>query len=117
MRVRKLDSSGDMTLGHASADFYQDDPDGVAQNVRTRLQLWQGSWFLDTSAGTPWLQEVLGKHSAVDMVIRNRILGTPGVTGITDFESVLDPDTRTLTVSAAITTQYGDATIEEALAA
>ena len=51
------------------------------------------------------------------MVIRNRILGTPGVTGITDFESVLDPDTRTLTVSATITTQYGDATIEEALAA
>ena len=53
MRVRRLDSSGDMMLGHGNSDFYSDDPEGVAQNVKTRLQLWQGQWFLNTADGTP----------------------------------------------------------------
>lgn len=115
MRVRKLDEAGDMTMGRGSSCFLADTPDAVAQNVVTRLALWRGSWFLDTTEGTPWLQEILGKHEAVESVLRARILDTPGVTEISKFESILNPDTRTISISAEIETRYGTAKIEEVL--
>ena len=115
MIVRRLDADGDMTLGHGSSDFLANSPEAVAQNVMTRLQLWQGTWFIDTTEGTPWAQEVLGKRDVAEAVIRSRILGTPGVISINSFESIFDPDARTLTVQAQINTAYGQADITETL--
>lgn len=115
MKVRRLDSGGDMRLGHGSADFFEDSADGVAQNAMTRLALWRGQWFLDTSEGTPWIQEILGKQEAANAAIRARILETPGVLGITEYESILDPDARSLTVTATLETQYGEAVLTETL--
>lgn len=115
MKVRKLDEAGDMTMGRGSSCFLADTPDAIAQNVMTRLALWRGSWFLDTTEGTPWLQEILGKHEAVESVLRARILETPGVTEISKFESILNPDTRTIRISAEIVTRYGTANIEEVI--
>jgi hypothetical protein len=115
MKVRKMDSEGDYSFGHGELDFYTNSPEGVAQNVSTRLQLWKGSWFIDTEEGTPWLQEILGKHDAVDVVIRNRILETPGVQSIQSFEWVLDPDTRVLNLQATLNTIYGSVEILESI--
>lgn len=109
MRVRRLDDDGDMVLGHGNYDFHVDTAEGVAQNVMTRLALWRGTWFLDTTEGTPWLQEILGKHDAVDMVLKDRILETPGVREIDSFEAIFHPDTRKLAVTATIVTAYDDA--------
>lgn len=115
MKVRKLDSSGDMAFGHGKVDFYEDSAEGVAQNAKTRLGLWRGQWFLDTGEGTPWLQEILGKRDAVDAVIRARILGTPGILSIAEYENITDPDTRSVSVTATIDTQYGEAVLSETL--
>lgn len=112
MKVRKLSDAGDYQMGHGDLDFTQDTPEAVAQNVMTRLALWRGTWFIDTQEGTPWLQQILGKHDAVDVVIRSRILETPGVLSIESFESILDPDTRRLTITAMLNTRYGQTTIE-----
>lgn len=113
MKVRKLDEDGDMCFGHGSADFYEDCADGVAQNVRTRLSLWRGQWFIDTEEGTPWIQQVLGHRAVAEAVLRSRILETPGVVDITSFETVFNPETRKLTVSVTIETNYGAATVSE----
>lgn len=110
-----MDENGDYSFGHGAMDFYQDTAEGVAQNVSTRLQLWRGEWFLDLNEGTPWLQEILGKHDAVDVVLRSRILETKGVLSITRFETILNPDKRRLTVTAEILTPYGLAEIKEVL--
>ena len=107
MRVRKLDKAGDMIFGRSN-EYYVDEANAVAQDAMTRLKLWRGQWFLDTTEGTPWIQEILGKHQGADAVIRKRILETDGVQTLDDFEAILDPDTRTLTVSATISTIYGD---------
>lgn len=112
MKVRRLNADGDMTMGHGDFDFYVNTPEGVAQNVETRLALWRGQWFLDVEEGTPWLQEVLGKRQAVEAVIRSRILETPGVRELTSFEAVFDPDTRRINVTATIETIYGETTME-----
>ena len=109
MKYRKLDSNGDYTLG-TPADFHINTPEAVAQAVKTRLALWAGEWFLNVTEGMPWNEQVLGKRLSgknYDTTIRQRILGTDGVSEISDYSSSIDPDTRALSVSATITTAYG----------
>lgn len=108
MRYRKLDANGDYVIG-TGADFYQDQPEAVAQAVQTRLGLFAGEWFLDTTDGTPWRTEVLGKYTqdTYDTVVRQRILGTPGVRSITAYASTFDRAARKLTITATLDTIYG----------
>src|SRR6185312_7089537 len=81
MRYRKLDANGDYSFGNQQADFYINTPEAVAQAVKTRLALFTGEWFLDVTEGTPWRTEVLGKYTqaAYDIVLKERIVDTPGV--------------------------------------
>jgi len=124
MRYRKLDADGDMQFGHGAGDFWHDQPEGVGQSVMTRLLLFTGEWFLNTSEGTPWggfplndlvVQQgrILGVHTQLsrDAAIRERILTTNGVITINDYDSVLDPDSRGFVVNATIDTIYGRAQI------
>ncbi|MFS1540003.1 MAG: hypothetical protein ACL7BU_16430 [Candidatus Phlomobacter fragariae] len=65
-------------------------PDEVAQAIKTRLSLWLGKWFLDSEEGRPCLQSVLDKPylDAYGMTNKQRILDTPGVTELTDFNLI-----------------------------
>ncbi|MEN6629812.1 MAG: hypothetical protein ABFC42_09215 [Sulfuricella sp.] len=116
MKYRKLDADGDYTIG-TGGDFLQNSPEVVAQAVKTRLALWLGEWFIDTTDGMPWNEQVLGKRNGrnPDASIRQRILTTPGVASIESYESTFDGDTRTLKVACTINTEYGQTTISEAL--
>lgn len=117
MRYRKLSASGDYTLGGQAA-FYVNTPEAVAQAVSTRLRLWLGEWFVDTTDGMPWLTDVLGKRFQgrnPDAVIKERILGTQGVLEIASYSSDFNGETRKLSVTASINTIYGAATISETL--
>jgi hypothetical protein len=120
MRYRKLDQEGDMQFGHGTGDFWHDQPEAVGQSVKTRLLLFAGEWFLNTRAGTPWggfplndlvvqQGQILGVHTQLsrDAAIRDRILTTEGVTGIVNYWSTVDPDTRSYSIGAIIDTIYG----------
>lgn len=117
MRYRKEDANDDYIFGHGLSDFYQDVPEAVAQAVKTRLRLFTGEWFIDTTDGTPWRTEVLGKYTkeTYDAVIRDRILGTEGVQEITSYSSSFDGNSRVLNVAATISTVYGPAPIATTL--
>lgn len=114
MRVRAMDANGDMTFGQGSANFLQDSPEAVAQVVNTRLGLLLAEWFLDTTDGTPWATEVLGKYTDAtrNLAITDRILGSPGVVSLDAFSCTLDPNTRRYGVAGTITTAYGSTEIE-----
>jgi hypothetical protein len=113
MRYRRLDASGDYSAGHGAADWLVNSPQAVAQAVQTRLRLYTGQWFLDTTEGTPWMTQVLGRHSEIvaDLALRNRVLGTSGVTGIASFSSTLNRDARQYGMTAQITTAYDAGTV------
>ena len=117
MRYRKLDAAGDYTFGHSQANFYVNQVEAVAQAVLTRLKLWSGEWFIDTSDGTPWGSEVLGKYTmgTYDTVLKERILATPGVVQLQSYSSTFNAQTRALTVRATITTAYGVTQVTTAL--
>ena len=113
MRYRALSDTGDMRFGNQQQNFLRDTPETVAQAVLTRLRLWLGEWFFDQTEGTPYQQAALGKHplDSVDPAFRSRILNTQGVTSIDEFSVAIDPDERTVSVSATINTQYGTAQV------
>ena len=96
MRYRKLSPTGDYTFGNGLSDFWINVPDAPAQAVKTRLLLWLGEWFLDTTEGTPYLEGIIGKHSqaTADSTIQARVSGTQGIVDIQNYNSVLNPDER-----------------------
>lgn len=112
MRYRPLDSNGDATLG---VPFLVNSPATVAQAISTRLKLFQGEWFMDITDGTPWFQSILGKQFGSDpnSFIRQRILGTPGVTSILSYNSSING--RTIAVSGTVATQFGVATFSTSI--
>lgn len=115
MRYRQQTESGDYTFGFSQANFLKDSPACVAQAVMTRLQLIRGEWFLDTSDGTPYADEILGKSNQAerDQAIRARILGTEGVTEIVSYSSTLE--NRELVVTVTINTAFGQTTVRTTL--
>lgn len=108
MRVRKQDANGDYLIGQGEANFWINSPEGVSQNVETRLLLWEGEWFLDKTEGTPWSQEILGYGTASlrDIAIRARVLATDGVTALLNYNSSVNTATRKMTVSGSIMTKF-----------
>lgn len=117
MRYRKLDENGDYVFGAGVNSFHTNSPEAVAQAVLTRLNLWMGEWFADTSDGTGWNQSILGKQSGnlYELTLRQRVLETPGVQSIDEFQSLLNTETRTLTVSMTVNTIYGTAVLDGSL--
>lgn len=109
MRYRKQDENGDYTFGNGLNNFHIDNVDAVAQAIDTRLKLWLGEWFADVSDGTGWSQAILGKHSQnlYELTLRQRVLDTQGVISIQEFQSVLEPNTRSLVVTMVVETVYG----------
>jgi hypothetical protein len=115
-----MDANGDMQFGHGSGDFWFNQVEGVGQSIATRLQLFRGEWFLDTSEGTPWggfplneavvaQGEILGEHTAFarDMALRSRVVQTYGVLAIVDYSSSGDPNTRSFSASMTVETIFG----------
>lgn len=127
MRYRKLVQApstnvfnfqgGDYSFGRGTSDFWIDVPDAPAQAALTRMYLFLGDWFLDTSDGTPWNTRVLGHFTANtrDPAIQARILGTQGVKAILSYSSNVNRDTRAFTVNAELDTIYGRAAIPRPL--
>lgn len=69
----------------------------VAQRLVMRLKTFKGEWFMDTTHGFPYFQEVIGKKinkEQVDNIYRREILKERGVKNLTYFKSTLGKDRR-----------------------
>ena len=114
MIYRKLDADGDFVFGQSVGNFYKDQPEAVAQAVKTRLGLIEGEWFLDITLGTPYNSQILGagKVSTYDAAIQQVIRNTPGVVDIASYASSVNPDTRAASIDCTINTVYGQVTLQ-----
>jgi hypothetical protein len=90
------------------------DAAAVGQHVRQNLQTYYGEWFLDTSIGVPWLTQILGQRydpALAEAVTKAAVLGTDGVTAITEFSVSFDRATRGVNVkSMEVMTEYDKVT-------
>lgn len=108
--TRRLDENHDMTFGRGLANFAVD-AEATAQNVRTRLMLLQGEWFLDTDAGVPYLQRIAVKPADfqyAESVIKQTILDTDGIASMESFSMSYDGNTRELVINTSVKTIYGN---------
>lgn len=109
MLTRRLDQNHDMTFGQGRGN-YAKNQEAVAQNVKTRLLLIMGEWFLDDDAGVPYLPEICVLPTNVAMaesLVKQCILGTAGVSEISSFNFGFSHETRKLTITATLKTAYG----------
>lgn len=84
--------------------------EAVGQHVRQRLKTFEGEWFLDITAGVPWLDEILGRGydpALAEAVIKGEVLDTDAVNEITSFSVRFDRQRRALEAfSISINTEY-----------
>lgn len=86
------------------------DAHAVGQHVRQRLMTHRGEWFLDTEAGVPWLDQLLGRAydpALAEAVVKAEILDTDGVEEITSFSVRFFREPRNLDIhSVEVLTEY-----------
>lgn len=82
----------------------------VAQQIKVTLLMFLGEWFLDTSFGVPYLEEILVKNpkfAGINALLRARIIDVPGVTRIRALTMDFNRQGRALTVTFNAETPFG----------
>lgn len=99
-----------LSLDPATNDLHFDTANGlvvvrdnaaVGQHVRQRLMTFEEEWFLDTTAGVPWLAQIMGREydpALAEAVVKAEILDTDAVTEITSFSVGFNRSTRNLEI-------------------
>lgn len=103
-----LDDRGNLKLAR--------DAEAVGQHVKQRLKMFSEEWFLDTTAGLPWLPKP-GRFAIFDRpydagtseaLIKAEILDTPGIRELTGFEARVVAGKRELAIEASAETIYDE---------
>ena len=79
------------------------------QRIEQKLLLWRGEWFLDTTAGFPWLQNILGKKPRPEVVVslvRQLVEADPGIRSVESVD--LEPVDSTRQLAISIRATYDD---------
>ena len=100
----------DPQRGQGLSNFLSD-REAVAQIIATRLKLLRGEWFANLADGLPLFQSIIGHSNTtqgVALIIRQRILGTPYVTGIQNMSVTYAPTSRNYSFSCTVQTAFGN---------
>jgi hypothetical protein len=103
----KLNSSHDFDWNNFV--LTKNNAESVAQKIKIRLRRYFGEYFLNTSLGIPYLQEITKKgvlKEYVDTIFIDEILGTVGVETLDAYDSILDTK-GVYTASFVATTSEG----------
>jgi hypothetical protein len=95
-----------------------DNAERVSQQIKIKLRSFLGEWFLDTTYGVPYLEEILIKNPSLNNIrniLRTQILDVDDVAAVTSLELSLNSSARTLTVTFECQTTYGLVTSREVL--
>ena len=101
----------------ADAPVMVEGVDLIAQQVRNILSIFQGEWFLDKSAGTPWFTRIIGhkfNSGQLNITVRDAILSVEGVASIRDLTSVRGSEPRSANVTVTVLTTQGEEVIVNA---
>jgi len=107
MRVRAIDSDGDWLFGKGRND-YKVDRAAIAQNIKTRLQMFLADCFFALDQGIDWFN-LLGSRNIVELrlVVSATILNTEGVTNLVELSFQID-ENRNVSGIYEVETVYGN---------
>lgn len=106
----RLDADGDPIFDPGSV---LTDIDAVTQAINTRILLFLGEWWEDTSQGTPMFQSILGGAAttanlqAMQLALVQRISGAPYVSSVESLALNFTSATRAFSVSYSALTAFG----------
>lgn len=95
-------TNGDLSL--ATGDT------AIQQDLQQTLQVWLGEWFLDTTVGIAYRQQILVKNPNMSIVqddIINAATGVPGIVQVIDVSFNYSATNRSLSVSVVAQTSTG----------
>lgn len=97
-----LDSSGNIKI--------IEDVESLSENIDQRLQLFKGKYFMDTTAGIPYFEDIIKKPvdpGLAASILNAEILKEPEVTSIGQVSADLDRNTRSFKYDATINSVFG----------
>jgi len=100
-------TTGDLVFINGKCPVTQLQADVVAQRLRIKLYTFYGEWFLNTTIGVPYIQQIFGKvrsKPTVDLIFQGLIAADPGVIEIISFTSEISTNrgyTMTFSVRVA----------------
>lgn len=104
-----LDNNHDLHIDETGNLVLARDHVAIAQHAKQRVMSFTGEWFLNVTAGLPWVDQILTRpyNPAVgDSLIKAEIAYTPGVESIEAFSVTPVTDrTRNLKVKAELLVQ------------
>lgn len=91
-----------LNIAAASGDY------AIAQNVATALRLFRGELWYDTSAGVPYLQQILGRNLPLNLIKAQFVAAALSVPGVKSAVCFIQSDlNRTLKAQVLITSTGG----------
>lgn len=109
MRVRKIDDNNDWCFGYGRASFLGESK-AIAQCVKTKLLSLKNDWFLNLDDGIAWF-DYLKKNpnlSQLESDIKVAVFSIEGVTEITEFDVLLDTDTRKFLIQISYKDKFNE---------
>lgn len=113
-RDNNKENFGDMIFVNGACPTTTEFIDAVAQKVFILLRTFQAEWYLNTTTGIPYLQDILGKKikkSTIDRIIQEKILQVEGVASIEAYTSTMGGDrvySATLNIKTTQGTTFSD---------
>ena len=106
----ELDSTNDLVIENYDLALLTE-ANQVAQNIQIKLQMFQGEWFLDITAGLPYYESILVKNpdgAEIDAIIKSEILAVEGVNELLEYSAEFDENNpRWLNVTFTVDTDFG----------
>lgn len=111
----------DLVLGPTGDLQLTNGVQAIEQAIRQAISSFQGNWFLDTSYGLPYFDELLGSRNQsltpnFESRVQNTILGVPGVEGLLTWSAQFHRASRTLAISFTAQVTGGTVAFDNALA-
>lgn len=106
----KLSGTGDLDLSELAIKVHATEEQTLKQRIQIRLRLIRGEYHLNIRSGVPYLSAPFtdkGNKVAVDNLLKNYILETPGVTALLSYDSDITTD-RVFILNFSVSGETGE---------
>ncbi|CAB3635703.1 hypothetical protein [Achromobacter pestifer] len=105
-----LTADHDLDIDLLGRTSFVDGADRIAQQIKITLLAFMGEWFLDTTFGVPYLEDILVKspdRAGIEAILRARIRAVPGVDRVRGLDLQVERQLRVLRVTYDADTAAG----------
>lgn len=103
--------TNDLVISNRDFKFTQEMPEELRQRLGIKLRTFQEEWFIDTTYGVPYMQQIISQarnKEDVDIIMLGEIREEDGVDSVRNYVSTWDKYDRTYSFTADVITSAGN---------